>query len=102
MQVSSESSSSNQVLRVLVMTTQTTLAVYLRLLLEGQDFVVDQPFELFSFIFELPIQRYDLILIGPSHDPDVDRQLWTEVRRRTVTPLILLTEDYQVDQRVQA
>jgi two-component system, OmpR family, response regulator RegX3 len=102
MQVSSAPLSLYPASHVLMMTTQTAFAAHLRQLLEDQSFAVDQQFEQFSSLFELSMHLYDLILIGPSRDPDVARQLCTEVRRRTVTPLILLTEDYQVDQQLQA
>lgn len=89
-------------IKCLVVTAQPALYANLCKILETNQFAIDWQIRKISHLAELPIYTYDLILIGPTVDDDSDTQLCAELRRRTLAPIILLTDAYHVDQRVQA
>lgn len=93
---------SQKPIKCLVITAQLTLYTNLCKILETNGFAVDWQIGKSSHLAELLIYTYDLILLGPTADNDNDMHLWTELRRRTLSPIILLTDTYHIDLHVQA
>jgi len=91
-----------QATKSLVITAQPAIYANLCKILEAKGFEVDWQIGKISNLAELPVYTYDLVLLGPTADNENDPQLWTELRRRTLSPIILLTDAYHVDQHVQA
>ena len=94
---------SQQPIKCLVVAAQLAFYANLCKILETKGFAVDWQIGKSNHLAELPMYTYDLILLGPTaDDDDNDTQLWTELRRRTLSPIILLTDTYHTDQHVQA
>jgi len=91
-----------QPIKSLIVTTQTLLYSNLCNSLGTRGFEIDWQIGNHSQLADLSIHRYDLVLIGPTHSDDHAPQLWAELRRRTLAPIILLANTYQVDQHVRA
>lgn len=91
-----------QTIKCLVVTEQLALYNNLCKILKTNGFAVDWQIGKSNHLADLHIYTYDLILLGPNADDDNDTQLWAELRRRTLSPIILLTDAYHIDLHVQA
>ena len=91
-----------QPIKVLVITEQTLLHEKLSATLNKAGYELEQLDEKNTILLQVSFQLWDLILIGPVAFGDSGIALCAELRRRTLTPIVLLVDTYQTSILVQA
>jgi two-component system, OmpR family, response regulator RegX3 len=91
-----------QPIKVLVITEQTELYEKLSATLNKAGYELERLDEKNTMLIQVSLQLWDLILIGPLAFGDSGIALCVELRRRTLTPIVLFVDTYQTSILVQA